>query len=122
MKIVFGTGLHKAQLVMELDITQPDEKKLADRIMNGKSITSIQHFIAGTDTPEGAVIIWNDKQPIKKIIGQWQHWKSVSNGNFTTNYFRFTPRFEVKSFFIEIADMMTDEEYLYYTFNNYTKL
>ncbi|MBK9097811.1 MAG: hypothetical protein IPM14_06700 [bacterium] len=73
MKIVFGTGLHKAQLVMELDITQPDEKKLADRIMNGKSITSIQHFIAGTDTPEGAVIIWNDKQAIKKLLG---------NGNF----------------------------------------
>lgn len=122
MKIVFGTGLHKAQLVMELDITQPDEKKLADRIMNGKSITSIQHFIAGTDTPEGAVIIWNDKQAIKKIVGEWRLSRTVSKGNFTTNYFRFIPKYEVKSVFLETVDIMTDEEYLYYTFSNYTKL
>ena len=122
MKLLFGAFIHKAQLVMELDISQPDEKKLGQKIIRGIPVNSIQHFIAGGATEDAAVIIWDGSSPIKKIIGKWEFDNTINEGKFYTNYFRFTPVCDVKSCALETLDEDTNEHYLYYTFNEYKKL
>ncbi len=122
MNIIFGTHIHKAQLVMELNISQLDDKKIADKIIQGNTVISIQHFIAGDETPEAAVIIWDGEDLESAFIGFWKLDHSVQNKYIFENYFQFTAKCEVKSFALEIVDENTDEHYLYYTFNNYKKL
>ena len=122
MKITFGTNIHKAQLVMELDISQPDEKRLSNKILRHKPVISIQHFLAGGANENAAVIIWDGNTPVKKIIGKWKFGHTVNKKNTYTNYFRFTPFCDVESFALETVDEDTDEHYLYYTFNDYKKL
>lgn len=122
MNLIFGTNIHRVQLVMELDIAQPDEKKIANKIMQRKAVTSIQHFIAGTAIPEAAVNIWDGGNLKQVLIGSWKLNHSVKNNFFFENYFLFSPVCEVKPFALETVDEDTDEHYLYYTFNNYKKL
>jgi hypothetical protein len=122
MILNFGTNIHRVQLVMELDIAQPDEKTIANRLMQGKSVISIQHFIAGVETTEAAVIVWDGKDLIKVFIGRWKFDHLVNNKSFYENYFQFTPVCEVKPFGLETVNEHTDEYYLYFTFNNYKKL
>jgi len=122
MKIIFGTNIHRAQLVMELDVSQPNEKKIVDKIMQGRAVISIQHFIAGTATPEAAVIIWDGQKLLKSKFGSWDFHHKI-NGKFSyANYLQFTPQFDIKAFALETVDESTDEHYLYFTFNNYKKL
>lgn len=122
MKITFGTNINRVQLVMELDISQPDEKKIANKLMQGKSIISIQHYIAGNETPEAAVVIWDGQKLIKSLFGSWD-FHHVINGKFSyTNYLQFTPQFDIKAVTLKTVDEVTDEHYLYFTFNNYKKL
>jgi len=104
MKIIFGTNIHKAQLVMELDISQSDEKKIANKIMQRKAVTSIQHFIAGIETPEAAVNIWDGGNLKQVLIGSWKLNHSVKNKFNFENYFQFTPMCEVKPFALETVN------------------
>jgi len=122
MKLLFGAFIHKSQLAMELDETRKEDHKIANKIMQHKPVTSIQHFIAGGADENAAVIIWDGNTPVKKIIGNWEFDHTVNEGNSYTNYFRFTPVCDVKSFALETVDEDTDEHYLYYTFNDYKKL
>ena len=122
MNIIFGTKIHRAQLVMNLDISKLDESRIANKIMQHKPAISIQHFNAGGPTDDAAVIIWNGKTPVEKIIGKWELHKAVDNGVCYTNYLRFTPMCGVKSCALETVDVFMDEYYLYYTFNDYKKL
>lgn len=122
MKLLFGTFIHKSPLVMELDSARKENRKIANKIIQNKSVTSIQHFIAGGSDENAAVIIWDGNAPVKKIIGNWEFDHTVNEGNSYTNYFRFTPICDVKSWALETVDEDTDEHYLYYTFNDYKKL
>ena len=122
MKTTFGMEIHRAQVVMELDISQLDDKNIANKIMQHKTVISLQHFIAGGANDNAAVIIWDGKKPIKKIIGKWEFHHTADKKNYYSNYFRFTPICDVKSCALEIVDEDTDERYLYYTFNEYKKL
>ena len=122
MILNFGTNINRVQLVMELDIAQPDEKKIANKLLQGKSVISIQHFIAGTATPEAAVVIWDGQKLLKSLFGSWDFHHEI-NGKFSyTNYFQFIPQFDIKTVTVHTVDTSTDEHYLYYTFNNYKKL
>lgn len=107
---------------MELDISQLDDKNIAKKIMQHKPVISLQHFIAAGANDIAAVIILDGRIPEKKIIGKWEFDHTENEGNSYTNYFRFTPICDVKSFALEIVDEDTDEYYLYYTFNAYKKL
>lgn len=122
LNILFGAFIHKSQLAMELDVATKIDKKIADKIMLNKSVTSIQHFIAGDENENAAVIIWDGNTPVKKIIGNWRFDHTVNKGNSYTNYFCFRPICDVKSFALETIDEDTDEHYLYYTYNDYKKL
>jgi len=122
MILNFGTNINRVQLVMELDIAQPDEKKIANKIMQGKSIISIQHFIAGTSIPEAAVVIWDGQKLLKSLFGSWDFHHKINGKYSHTNYLQFTPQFGIKVCALETVDENTDEHYLYFTFNNYKKL
>lgn len=122
LKLLFGAFIHKSQLAMELDEARKEDHKIVNKIMQHKPVTSIQHFIAGGADKNAAVIVWNGSNPVKKIIGQWTIDHTINEGNSYTNYFRFTPVCDVKSFALETVDEDTDEHYLYYTFNDYKKL
>lgn len=122
MILNFGTNIHRVQLVMELDIAQPDEKTIANRLMQRKSIISIQHFIAGTAAPEAAAVIWDGQKLIKSLFGSWDFHHEINAKFSYTNYLQFTPVSEVKPFGLETVDADTDEYYLYFTFLNYKKL
>lgn len=122
MKLLFGAFIHKSQLVLELDVARKEDHKIGKKIMQHKPVTSIQHFIAGGANENGAVIIWDGNTPVKNIIGKWEFDHTVNEGIFYTNYFRFTPIRDVKSFALETVDENTDEHYLYYTYNEYKKL
>jgi hypothetical protein len=117
MNTIFGIKLHKAQVVMQLNISKSDEKRTANKIMQRKPVISIQYFISADPTDDAAVIILKDKTPVKKIIGKWEYHHTVDEGIFYTNYFRFTPVCDVKFCRLETVDIDTDEHYLYYTFN-----
>ena len=122
MKTSFGTEIHRAQVVMELDISQLDDINIAKKIMQYKPVISLQHFIAGGANDNAAVIIWNGNKPIKKIIGKWELHHTTHKKNYYSNYFSFTPICNVKSCALEIVDENTEEYYLFYTFDEYKKL
>lgn len=122
MKLLFGAFIHKSQLTMELDVATKTDNQIANKIMRHKPVISIQHFIAGDENENAVVIIWDGNTPVRKIIGNWEFDHTVNEGNSYTNYFRFTPICDVKSFALETVDEDTDEHYLYYTFNEYKKL
>jgi len=122
MILNFGTNINRVQLVMELDIAQPDEKKIANKLMQGKSVISLQHFIAGIETPEAAVIIWDGPKLLKSLFGSWDFHHVINGKSCYENYLQFTPQFDIKVVTLKTVDEVTDEHYLYFTFNNYKKL
>jgi hypothetical protein len=122
MKIFFGTGIHKAQIVMELDLAIPSEKITADKIMQGKRAISIQNFIAADETSYGAVIIWDGLQQVQTIVGSWIFHHQSNSKYITGNYFEFRPLSKVKNHSLDIVDTASDEYYIYYTFSDYKKL
>ena len=107
---------------MELDVANKTDNNIAKKIMQHKPVTSIQHFIAGEENEIAVVIIWDGLNLVRQIIGKWEFDHTVNKRISYTNYFRFTPQFDVKSFALETVDEVTDEYYLYYTFNKYSKL
>lgn len=122
LKLLFGAFIHKSQIVMELDVANKTDNNIAKKIMQHKPVTSIQHFIAGEENEIAAVIIWDGLNLVRQIIGKWEFDHTVNKRISYTNYFRFTPQFDIKSFALETVDAVTDELYLYYTFNKYNKL
>lgn len=107
---------------MELDISKQDDKNIAKKIMQHKPVISLQQFIAGGANDNATVIIRDGNKPIKIIIGKWELHHTADKKNYYSNYFRFTPICDVKSWALEIVDEDTDEHYLYYTYNDYKKL
>lgn len=122
MKLKSGIRFHKSQLAMELDISQPEDRKIADKILQKSTVISIQHFIAEVKSKEAAVIIGDGKDIVHSVLGDWEFNHSVQDKVSFTNYFRFVPKYDVYAFFLETIDPDTDEQYLYYTFTNYKKL
>ena len=122
MILNFGTNINRVQLVMELDIAQPDERKISNKLMKGKSVISIQHLIAGTAAPEAAVIIWDGQKLIKSLFGSWDFHHQISGKCCYENYLQFTPQIDIKTVKLDTVDVSTDEHYLYFTFLNYKKL
>ena len=122
MNLTYGLKFHNAQLVLELDISEPADKKIAGKILKGEPVISSQHFIAGGETDEAAVIILNGNDLIQSIVGTWDLHHSIQNKISYTNYSKFTHKYEVCAFFLEPIDSITNEYYLYFTFDNYKKL
>lgn len=122
MKIYFGTGIHKAQIVMELDLAIPSERITADKIIRGKRAISIQNFIAADETSDGAVIIWDGLRLVQTIVGSWLFHHQSKSKYITGNFFEFRSLSKVKNHSLEIVDTVSDEYYIYYTFSDYKKL
>jgi len=122
MQLLFGPFIHKSQLAMELDKSRSEDKKNANAVLKMKSVITIEHFIAPIETKYAAVIIRDGNTPVKQFIGKWTFDHTENEEYFYSNYFRFKPICEVKSFTLETVDRITDHINLYYTFNDYKKL
>jgi len=118
MKIIFETKFHEAQLALYLEIGIPDDKKMADNILMGKSIIAFPENMAKLTTDLVAARIWKGKKLLNTVLGDWvfNHTKKH------TDYYRFTPKFEIKKIVYESEGRNPDEYYFYYTCNNYKKL
>ena len=121
MNQIFGIGIPTAQIVLELNLSESEQKKIANKIIRGKSVTSLQHFIAAGEDQQGAVII-SDGQNEKYFLGDWKFKKTVDHKYHYENYFDFTPICEINGVNIITVDEFTGERYLFFTLKNYKKL